>query len=68
MCVCGDDAEAKTQVMQLVTDLGFEALDAGGVTKARLLEPFALLWITLAYQGGLGRDFAFVVVRREDGA
>jgi predicted dinucleotide-binding enzyme len=65
MCVCGDDAEAKRQVLDLTSELGFEAIDAGGLSNARLLEPLALLWITLAYQCGLGRDFAFGLLRRE---
>jgi hypothetical protein len=31
--------------------------------NARLLEPLAMLWIDLAYQRGLGRDFAFAITR-----
>jgi len=61
---CGDEAAAKEAVKQLATDLGFEALDAGPLTQARLLEPFALLWISLAFQQGWGREFAFQVLRR----
>jgi predicted dinucleotide-binding enzyme len=44
--------------------LGFEAVDAGPLTQARLLEPFALLWISLAFKAGLGREFAFKLLRR----
>ncbi len=43
--------------MTLATELGFEAVDAGDLSVARYLEPFAMLWITLAYRAGLGRDF-----------
>jgi len=64
MLFCGDDDSRRAVVAQLVTDVGFEAVDAGGLTMARLLEPFALLWISLAYRRGLGRDFAFALVRR----
>jgi hypothetical protein len=39
-------------------------VDAGPLARARLLEPLALLWITLAYPQGLGRDFAFGLLRR----
>ena len=39
-------------------------VDAGPLRQARLLEPFALLWITLAYQQGMGRDIAFRLMRR----
>lgn len=61
---CGDDASAKAKVKQLVDELGFEGIDAGPLTQARLLEPFALLWISLAYQAGLGREIAFKLLRR----
>jgi len=64
MFYCGDDSAAKAVAAQLAADLGFEALDAGGITVARLLEPLAMLWIHLAYRQGMGRDFAFRVVRR----
>jgi 8-hydroxy-5-deazaflavin:NADPH oxidoreductase len=64
MLFCGDDDSRRAVVEQLVTDVGFEAVDAGGLTAARLLEPFALLWISLAYRCGLGRDFAFALLRR----
>src|SRR5215471_857391 len=61
---CGDDADAKKTVHQLVADLGFEAIDAGPLKQARLLEPFALLWISLAFQGGFGREIGFEFLRR----
>jgi NADPH-dependent F420 reductase len=61
---CGDDAEAKRTVGALAGELGFEAVDAGPLTQARLLEPFALLWISLALVQGHGRDIAFRLLRR----
>lgn len=62
---CGDDEDAKKVVHQLAVELGFDAEDAGPLTQARLLEPFALLWISLAFTRGYGREFAFQVIRRE---
>ena len=64
MLFCGDDDSRRAIVEQLVTDVGFEAVDAGGLAAACLLEPFALVWISLAYRRDLGRDFAFALVRR----
>lgn len=61
---CGDEAHAKQVVHQLAEDLGFAPQDAGPLTQARLLEPFAMLWISLAYQAGLGRDIAFKLMKR----
>jgi predicted dinucleotide-binding enzyme len=64
MFYCGDDAAAKHAAHGLVGDLGFEAVDAGALAAARLLEPLAMLWISLAMKQGLGRDFAFALLRR----
>jgi predicted dinucleotide-binding enzyme len=64
MFYCGGDAPAKAVAAQLAKDLGFEPVDAGPLTQARLLEPLALLWISLAYRQGLGREFAFRLVHR----
>lgn len=61
---CGNDAGAKETVHQLAGELGFEPVDAGPITQARVLEPFAMLWISLAFQAGLGREFAFRLIRR----
>lgn len=64
MFVAGDDAEAKRVTMQLSNELGFETVDAGPLKQARLLEPVAMLWISLAYAQGLGPNFAFKLLRR----
>jgi len=64
MFYCGDDKGAKQTVHELITELGFEALDAGPLTQARLLEPFAMLWISLAYLAGYGREIGFQFLRR----
>jgi 8-hydroxy-5-deazaflavin:NADPH oxidoreductase len=65
MFVCGDDADAKSVTAQLVSELGFESLDAGDLTVARLLEPFALVWIHMALRRGLGTGWAFGVLRSQ---
>jgi 8-hydroxy-5-deazaflavin:NADPH oxidoreductase len=62
--VAGEHADAKAQVMTLLTDLGFEPLDAGGIIKARLLEPFAMTWINQALLRGHGRNWAFAAVQK----
>jgi predicted dinucleotide-binding enzyme len=64
MFYCGDDAEAKHTAEAMARTCGFEPIDAGPLSNARLLEPYALLWIWLAIKGGQGRDFAFKLVRR----
>jgi hypothetical protein len=64
MFICGDDAEAKSTVAELAEALGFEAVDAGPLERARLLEPMARLWIHLAMADGLGREIGFKLLRR----
>jgi predicted dinucleotide-binding enzyme len=64
MFVAGDDAANKPRVIDLIAGLGFEAVDAGPLRNARLLEAHAMLWIDLALKRGLGRDFAFAIVSR----
>jgi len=62
--ICGDNLDAKSKVKQLGLDLGFDVIDAGPLTNARLIEPLAMLWIELAYNQGMGTDFAFKLLRR----
>lgn len=64
MFVAGDDAAKKPLVLQLATDAGFDAVDAGPLSAARLLEPYAMLWIQLAFKLGLGRNFGLALLRR----
>ena len=64
MFVCGDDASARSQVVELVESLGFEGLDVGSLSMARCLEPMAMVWITMAMRLGYGRSFALGMLRR----
>lgn len=56
---CGEEKEAKQVVRQLATELEFSAEDAGPLTRARVQEPFAMMWITLAMVEGYGREIGF---------
>jgi len=55
MLVAGDDTGRKPKVMELVGKLGFDPVDAGPLKNARLLEPFAMVWIDQAMKRGRGR-------------
>jgi 8-hydroxy-5-deazaflavin:NADPH oxidoreductase len=63
MFVCGDDDQAKSVTTALVSELGFETVDAGELAVARLLEPYGLLWIHLAVRRGFGTNFGFGLLR-----
>ena len=67
MFVAGDDAARKPVVMTLVSDLGFHAVDAGGLRVARLLEPYGMLWIHMALDRKAGLDNAFAYLARGGG-
>jgi 8-hydroxy-5-deazaflavin:NADPH oxidoreductase len=62
MFMAGNDDAAKSVVAQLLTDLGFEPLDAGDIAKSRLLEPFGMVWINQALIRGKGRTWAFAAI------
>jgi predicted dinucleotide-binding enzyme len=57
--VAGDDANAKASVLQLAREIGFDAVDAGPLKNARLLEPFAYLNIQLGYVQKMGNRIGF---------
>lgn len=58
--IAGDDEEAKSQLASVVTAGGLRAIDAGGLKRARELEAFGFLQLTLAarekvsWTGGFG--------------
>lgn len=60
MFVAGDEPAGKAVTLSLVADAGFEALDAGGLRAARLLEPLGMLWIELVRKRK-SQPFAFAV-------
>jgi predicted dinucleotide-binding enzyme len=64
MFVCGDDSSSKKIVLQLAEQIGFESIDEGPLSVARLLEPLAMLWIHLKYKTNSGTNFAFGILRR----
>jgi 8-hydroxy-5-deazaflavin:NADPH oxidoreductase len=65
MFVAGPGGAGKSTVLRIVEDVGFDAVDAGELKVARLLEPLAMLWLQPALVQGAGRDLAFVMARRD---
>ncbi|SEQ11784.1 NADPH-dependent F420 reductase [Microlunatus flavus] len=61
--VAGDDAEAKQDLLDLVTAAGLHAVDAGALKRARELEALGFLQLTLAAGDQIGWTGGFAVVR-----
>jgi hypothetical protein len=61
--VASDDAGAKNTALELARKIGFDAIDAGPLANARLLEPLGYLNIQLGYVLGLGTQIGFKLLR-----
>jgi hypothetical protein len=44
MFICGNSAETKKEVREILTTFGWETEDMGGVEAARAIEPLCILW------------------------
>jgi predicted dinucleotide-binding enzyme len=66
--ICGDDAHAKAQVMEILETFGWlsgDILDLGGISAARGTEAYLLLWVLL--MGALdGPTFNVRVIKPAD--
>jgi NADPH-dependent F420 reductase len=60
--IAGDDADAKQELVGLVTAGGLRAIDAGGLKRARELEGVGLLQITLAAAEKVSWTGGFAIV------
>jgi predicted dinucleotide-binding enzyme len=58
MFVAGDDEDAKRVAMQLASEIGFLAEDAGGLSNAKALEEMVKVWLALTQAHGRGIGFA----------
>lgn len=52
MPICGDSAEAKAAVAELLRDVGWEPADCGGITVCGLLEAMCALWVMYGRNNG----------------
>jgi len=60
--VASDDARAKSETLELARNIGFDAVDAGPLESARLLEPLALLNMRLGFMLGMGTQIGIELV------
>lgn len=61
--VAGDSTDAKRDATDVATTIGFDAVDAGPLANARLLEPLGYLNIQLGYVLGLGTQIGLKLIR-----
>lgn len=62
--VAADDAQARSLVAGLARDMGFDAVEVGGLDNASILEDVARYWGLLAFAGGRGRGVVLVADQR----
>jgi 8-hydroxy-5-deazaflavin:NADPH oxidoreductase len=63
MYVAADEADAKKLVMQLTSELGFDARDAGPLRNARALDYLAILYMQQAFTGPNSRNFVHSIAK-----
>jgi 8-hydroxy-5-deazaflavin:NADPH oxidoreductase len=66
--LCGDDSISKSLVGKLALEIGFNVVDVGPLSNAKLLENLALLWLELAFSQQLGPNIAFKLLTRTGGS
>jgi hypothetical protein len=64
MMFCGDDAEAKKTAAALITELGWEPLDVGGLEQALHLEHMTLLWVRMVRVKGHSPNLVWAALKR----
>jgi 8-hydroxy-5-deazaflavin:NADPH oxidoreductase len=50
MFICGNNANAKQSVTDILTAFGWSTIDLGGIESSRYLEPLAMVWITYGFR------------------
>lgn len=64
MLFCGNDAAAKKTVAGLITQLGWEPVDVGGIVQALHLEHMTLLWVRMVRAEGHSPHLVWAALRR----
>jgi len=65
MMFCGNDANAKAVVAEMLKQLGWDPLDVGGAEQALHLEHMTLLWVRLVRIGGQSPHTVWAVLTRK---
>jgi 8-hydroxy-5-deazaflavin:NADPH oxidoreductase len=52
MFIAGNDQDAKKTVQDFLEGVGWGVVDLGDISKSRLIEPLAMIWITVGFNSG----------------
>ena len=66
MLFSGADGDTRQTVAQLISDIGFNPIYAGGIEKSALLEAVARLWISMVFEQGYSRRMSFKLLMAEN--
>ena len=64
MMFYGNDSAAKSTAAELMTELGWEPLDVGGLEQALHLEHMTLLWVRMVRVNGASPHMVWAALRR----
>jgi len=62
--VAGDDNRAKERILRMARDIGFDAVDTGGLQSARWIEALGLFHIHLGYGQRMGPDTGIKLIHK----
>ena len=63
MLVAGDNLMSKQKTLSLISKLGFQGVDIGGLSEAKHLENLALFWIHMAYNTSVGPNHSLALLK-----
>lgn len=61
---CGPDGEKRPVVEALIADVGLRPVYVGDLDRVQVVDNLGALWVTLAFQRGMDRQFAFKILYR----
>lgn len=64
MLYCGDDTVSKSVVHKLITQLGWDPVDVGGLDQALHLEHMTLLWVRMVRVNGASPCLVWAALRK----
>jgi len=63
MFICGNDADAKKKVTEILKDFGWDVIDSGSIKASNALEGLCIIWCAYGFLGG-GWNHAFKLLKK----